>query len=656
MRLPAPNLDDRRFQDILDEARRLIPRYCPEWTDHNLSDPGITLLELFAWMTDLLLYRLNRVPDKNYIKFMDLLGIRLEPARAATTDLTFRLSAPRREDTVIPRGTSVGTLRTETLPAVTFATDRDLVIRVPELAHILASRGGERFVDYTPALASSQRGLAVFSDKPRADDGLYLGFTNDLSSHTLAIAMRCRVEGIGVDPTDPPLTWETWSGLDHRWIAVTLEEDGTGGLNRDGLVVLRLPYDAAPTTIDNRNALWVRARVIDARPGQPAYSDSPRVTGVGVESLAATVPATHSRAILGEVVGLSDGSPGQTFGLQTLPVLPRRAEETLEVETDSGGFEPWVEVLDFGTSEPADPHFVLDEATGVIELGPRIRSPLGVEHQYGRVPPSGRHVRFAAYRSGGGIIGNVGARTVTVLQSSIPYIAEVINHAPAIGGTDPEDIEHAKWRAPQVLRSRERAVTPEDYELLAREATSGIARARCLAVGDGTNGTAEAVPGTVRVQLVPDMPNDDRPLAVAETEVTPRLQDEVRAFLDERRLLGSELILEGAAYTWVSAIVRVRARPRASRQRIGARAAQAIYRYVHPTRGGPDYQGWPFGRELFAGEIYSILQAIDGVDFVEEVVLHEVEPGTPQFGPPLSRVAPAQGGLLCSFEHRVRVD
>ena len=138
--------------------------------------------------------------------------------------------------------------------------------------------------------------------------------------------------------------------------------------------------------------------------------------------------------------------------------------------------------------------------------------------------------------------------------------------------------------------------------------------------------------------------------------MTPRLQDEVRAFLDERRLLGSELILEGAAYTWVSAIVRVRARPRASRQRIGARAAAAIYRYIHPTRGGPDYQGWPFGRELFAGEIYSILQAIDGVDFVEEVVLHEVEPGTPQFGPPLSRVAPAQGGLLCSFEHRVRVD
>src|SRR5437660_11073417 len=105
MPLPAPNLDDRSFQDILDEARRMIPRLCPEWTDHNLSDPGITLLELFAWMTVLLLYRLNRVPDKTYITFMDLLGIQLEPARAATADIAFRLSAPQSVETTVARGT-----------------------------------------------------------------------------------------------------------------------------------------------------------------------------------------------------------------------------------------------------------------------------------------------------------------------------------------------------------------------------------------------------------------------------------------------------------------------------------------------------------------------------------------------------------------------
>src|SRR4051795_3431970 len=142
MPLPAPNLDDRTFQDILDEARRRIPQYCPEWTDHNLSDPGITLLELFAWMTDLLLYRLNRVPDKNHIAFLDLLGIRLQPARPAVANLTFRLTAQQPEDVVIPRETIVATVRTETREAVDFATDRDLTVRVPQLSHVYASREG----------------------------------------------------------------------------------------------------------------------------------------------------------------------------------------------------------------------------------------------------------------------------------------------------------------------------------------------------------------------------------------------------------------------------------------------------------------------------------------------------------------------------------
>ena len=83
MPLPTPKLDTRRFQDIVDEAKRLIPRYCPEWTDHNVSDPGITLIELFAWMTDLLLYRTNQVPDRMYVKFLELIGVRLDPPRAA---------------------------------------------------------------------------------------------------------------------------------------------------------------------------------------------------------------------------------------------------------------------------------------------------------------------------------------------------------------------------------------------------------------------------------------------------------------------------------------------------------------------------------------------------------------------------------------------
>ena len=72
--IPPPKLDDRTFNDIVDEAISMIPRYAPEWTNHNPSDPGITLIELAAWMTDLLIYRLNQVPDKNYVAFLNLLN------------------------------------------------------------------------------------------------------------------------------------------------------------------------------------------------------------------------------------------------------------------------------------------------------------------------------------------------------------------------------------------------------------------------------------------------------------------------------------------------------------------------------------------------------------------------------------------------------
>ena len=83
MTLPAPNLDDRRFQDLVDDAKRLVQRRCPEWTDHNVSDPGITLIETFAYVVDQVLYRLNRVPERSYVTFLELMGVELFAPSAA---------------------------------------------------------------------------------------------------------------------------------------------------------------------------------------------------------------------------------------------------------------------------------------------------------------------------------------------------------------------------------------------------------------------------------------------------------------------------------------------------------------------------------------------------------------------------------------------
>src|SRR2546426_4492023 len=75
MALALPNLDNRRWGEIVEEARSLVPVYAPEWTDHNPSDPGITFLELYAWLTEQALYRLNYIPEQRRWLFLSLAGI-----------------------------------------------------------------------------------------------------------------------------------------------------------------------------------------------------------------------------------------------------------------------------------------------------------------------------------------------------------------------------------------------------------------------------------------------------------------------------------------------------------------------------------------------------------------------------------------------------
>src|SRR5262249_62415658 len=92
MPLTDLNLDDRTFEQLYQELRRRIPAYTPEWTDHNDSDPGVTLLQLAAHFQEMIVWRLNRVPQKNYQKFLELVGLDLLPAAPAHADLTFTLS------------------------------------------------------------------------------------------------------------------------------------------------------------------------------------------------------------------------------------------------------------------------------------------------------------------------------------------------------------------------------------------------------------------------------------------------------------------------------------------------------------------------------------------------------------------------------------
>src|SRR5689334_15153328 len=98
-----PKLDDRTFEDLYRDLRLRIPIYTPEWTNFNDSDPGITLLQLFTWLSEMMLVRMNQIPRKNYIKLLRLLQIELRPAQPATVHLSFFTKANEVADPVPER-------------------------------------------------------------------------------------------------------------------------------------------------------------------------------------------------------------------------------------------------------------------------------------------------------------------------------------------------------------------------------------------------------------------------------------------------------------------------------------------------------------------------------------------------------------------------
>jgi predicted phage baseplate assembly protein len=223
MSLPVPKLDDRQFQDIVDESKKRIPHYCNEWTDHNVSDPGVTLIELFAWITDLLIYRLNQVPDLHYIKFMELLGITLQEPIPAKAPITFWLSAPQPTSLVIPAGTEVASTQTETERSIVLSTDTDLRIEPPQLVAIISritsSKSEKKGIKEhnLRRMETGFEGVDVFSPLPVVDDALYFGFENDLSCHILGFEMDFDpAGGAGIDPTLPPYIWEASTGDANR--------------------------------------------------------------------------------------------------------------------------------------------------------------------------------------------------------------------------------------------------------------------------------------------------------------------------------------------------------------------------------------------------------------------------------------------------------
>ncbi len=646
MALPVPNLDDRRFQDLVDDAKRLVQQRCPEWTDHNVSDPGVTLIELFAWMTDQLVYRLNRIPDRHYVKFLELIGVSLFPPTAARTQVTLWLTAPQPDLVRIPIGTQAATVRTETDEAIVFATTEDLPIVPVSLVELGSMIDGKTYRDQWPALEKGT-GLYCFKDVPQPGDALYVGLSDAVPSNAVRLRFQCHIEGVGVDPTNPPLIWEGWNG--ESWEACELDSDSTGGLNRDGDVVIHVPRSHATSLISKRRAGWIRARVTEPQPGQPPYSASPSITGLSAITIGGTVDAVNAELVIGEEIGISEGVPGQRFAVRRQPLVPGDEPAILEVSGDEG-WEEWQQTTEFATSGPDDRIFLLDLSSGEVRLAPAVRQEDGTLRRFGAVPPKNARLRLRAYRTGGGRKGNVAARSLSVLKSSIPFVARVENRRPASGGVDGEEIDNAKIRGPIRLRTRGRAVTTEDFEHIAREAAPEVARVRAVAAGDGADA------GSVRVLVVPAAAASDGWLRFEQLVPGEETLQKITDRLEESRVIGTRAIVEPPVYRGITVVAKLRARARQNPVRLQEQALDALYAYFDPVVGGPDGTGWPFGRPVNVGEVYSVLQGLRGTELVEDARLFGADPVTGQRGQQTQRLDVEPHALVFSYEHQMLVE
>lgn len=657
-RLPEVRLDDRTFQDLVSEARTRIAHTCPEWTEHNVSDPGITLIELFAWMTEQTIYRLNRIPDKLHVALLELLGIRLDPPSAAAADLRFRLTGPAQEPVPIPLGeTEVGTPRTAGDEAIVFQTTEDFTIEpLRPAAYVLSRDAQVKNVAVADGVAKPHGSEQLaFGSPPRPGDALHLGFDAPIGRLLLSIDVEAsQARGAGVDPTDPPLRWEVSAG-DNEWHAAEVLEDLTGGFNfGSGSVELQLPQRSAIQLLGGQRLHWVRCR-IDALTASgksgATYTQAPEIYSITAAPIGALLPAAHSALAAAEVVGVSDGTPGQEFALRMSPVLPLQQGETLEVQNPGEStWTAWELRESFASSNARDKHFSIDLVAGQIEFGPAIRETDGSWTQYGAVPPKGATLRFTGYRHGGGRSGNVAPGTLTTLKSSLAGIDTVVNPRAAIGGVDPESLMAARQRAAMEIRTRYRAVTAQDYEYLAGEASPRVARARCLPPRDG---------GAVALYLLPRVDPADRQLSSGELIPDEALFRKVAEYLDERRTIGTTVQLLPVKFRGVSVVVNLQASPSADVRRVEEDVTHALYTYVNPLIGGSPHgpgSGWPFGRPLNQGELYGVVHAIEGVEFVKILRVYEtnIYTGEQESKPAGSHVELEPDELLASGQHIVK--
>ncbi|HEX2572306.1 MAG TPA: putative baseplate assembly protein [Polyangia bacterium] len=827
MPIQSPLLDDLSFNRIVEELKRRIPVYAPEWTDYNDSDPGISMIQLFAYLTEMVGYRLNRIPEKNHVELLKLLGIRLKPAHAATTRLAFFLSNPAashgttidaRSRATAKKGSPPPAFETETAldivpcePAVLITTKN------PFLWDLARNRaGGTDPVDdtNTPAKnpSSDNAWLTVAWDgqKPMLKDfpvapiaafppsvsrvehpylwiGLNFNPTRDAgflgTQVTLTVQLDdderpdetreelCATPLAAGEAAPPPVDWLAYYDVDQggmvnvpwRIFDTTSKESGKP-LTRSGTIRFTVPFSLGEITTEFKDlrskitpspesacaelGTAIKNSIPKAEAGTTPTVDLAKLQNALTSAVTAAqqsaqmakqvphpldpkfrkikgwlrigplsppppsklrmlcfnaVGATNASSVENELLGASDGRPGQTYTLANTNILAGSLELAIQESADPNALLiTWTEVDSLDGATPFDRVYALDAEAGIITFG---------DGKRGRIPPlvpGGGQVVAIRYRWGGGKSGEVAPGTVTVLAIQATGLMGVTNFVAATGGADAERLDDAKVRARKELSTRTRAVTASDFEWLALQTpTVRVARvqvvplrrplsspllhsqrARLLqqqammqalavrqpyapgspssfALGGELRRRASLAPG-VYVQETSAQPECGPPLPVGpaglddnleapgavsvvvvpdeegpEPVPTPSFLRAVCEQLNKVRLVTTEVHVVPPQYCRLCQFtIKVKAQAGYTRSQLQDLVEARLATYLHVLRGGDEGKGYPFGGQVHIADLIALVFRTEGVERVDSL--------TARFARTKSNASPRTGLLtLC---------
>lgn len=646
--VPAPDLDPRTYQDLVDEALARIPIHNPEWTNFNRSDPGITLIELFAFLTEGLLYRASLIPERNRLAFLSLLGVPLQPASSARGVVSLSLdSGPQQAIALhgdvevragqVPFRTELGL---DVLPVEARAYCKlPLVDPSKELRQYYAAL----YASYSGGSSPDPDMLQLYQTTPLPQAGVDLSRASDRSLWIALLLRRAdgtgddalararqalagRTLSLGIVPIldDPnaqlsPLgrTADATQGrLSYQLPAVPASGSlgpSTGDripayraldprttvnvLDEPGVVQLTLPGESGLQ-------LWGDLDPLEAGVGElpPAIDDTTLadrvVTWLRIKAESGTakllwaginaVTVTQQARVVNEVLPDGSGDPDQAVRLAHAQVLP----ETIVLRV---GGDPWTRISDLYTAGPEVPAPDLRLSPGAQQPPPAAPTVYTVDGASGVVafgdglhgarPPAGARLR-ADYAYGAGAAGNVAAGAITS-SPALPAGVKVTNPVRTWGGAEAETVAEGEKQVARYLQHRDRVVTRDDFDTIVRR-TPGIEVGRVDVIPAFSPELAPSSPGdaagAVTLMLVP-LVSTAHPDA---PEPDQPFLDAVCDYIDPRRLVTTEVFLRGPTYRgiWISVGFDPVTGTSVADVRDAVKAALASFLSPLPTPGG----------------------------------------------------------------------